>query len=124
MAEIVREFLSSEAGLALQGLVIVAFADFVTGTLAALRDGTFAADALAAWLRKHLAGRVGPIGFLLVLAYFGGPTATLFLAGAVAASGAYVLETAASLWGNINPPPPSEVKEDTAAAAANPVPTD
>lgn len=122
--EVLSAFLGSEAGLALQGLVLVAFADFVTGTFAAIRDGTFAWGALAAWVRKHLAGRVAPIGVLLALGYFGGASAPLFLAGAVAASAAYVAETLASIWGNVNPPKAADVKDTSAAAELNPIPKD
>lgn len=122
--EALQTFLSSEAGLALQGLVVVAFLDFATGSFAALRDGTFAMDAIAAFVRKHIFGRVAPIGLLLVTGYFGGASSTVFTAGAIAAASAYVLETAASIWGNLNPPAPSDAKAASAAAAVNPVPTD
>lgn len=118
------EFLNSDAGLALKGLLIVAFLDFATGSFAALRDGTFALDAIGAFIRKHILGRVAPIGVLLVTGYFGGDTGQLFLAGAIAAAAAYVAESAASIWGNVNPPKESDVKADTAAAQANPVPTE
>jgi hypothetical protein len=118
------EFLGSDAGLALKGLLIVSFLDFATGSFAALRDGTFALDALAAFVRKHILGRVAPIGTLLVVGYFGGDNGALFLAGAIAASAAYVAETAASIWGNLRPPAQSDVKADTAAAQINPVPTE
>jgi hypothetical protein len=117
-------FVNSEAGLALQGLILVAFADFATGTFAALRDGSFAMEAVAAWVRKHLAGRVGPIGTLLLLAYFGGPAGGLFLAGAAAGAAAYVAETVASIFGNLNPPKAADVKDNSAAAALNPIPTE
>ena len=122
--EQLREFIASEAGLAVQGLLVVAFADFVTGTFAALRDGTFAIDAVGAWIRKHIAGRVAPIGTLLVVGYFGGPAGQVFIAGALVAAAAYVTETAGSILGNINPPPASKAVEDKPAAAVNPVPTD
>lgn len=115
-------FLNSDAGLALKGLLIVSFLDFATGAFAALRDGTFAADALAAFVRKHILGRVAPIGTMLVVGYYGGETGTLFLAGAIAAGAAYVAETAASIWGNVNPPSPTVVAEANPAAIVNPVP--
>ena len=41
---LLNEFLQSPAGTALIGAVLVAFADFATGVLAAVRDGTFAID--------------------------------------------------------------------------------
>lgn len=117
-------FLNSDAGTALKGLLLVAFLDFVTGVLAALRDGTFALDALAAFVRKHIFGRVAPIALLLLAGYFGGAAGQIFIAGALAAAAAYVAETAASIWGNVNPPKESDVKAETPAATVNPVPTD
>jgi hypothetical protein len=120
-----QAFLDSQAGIALLAMVGVAFADFATGAFAALRDGTFALDAIAAFLRKHIWGRVAPIGTLLALGYFGGGTiGTLFLASAIAAATAYAAETASSILGNLNPPKESDVKADTAASKANPVPTE
>jgi hypothetical protein len=120
-----QEFLNSQAGLALVGMLGVAFADFLTGTFAALRDGTFALDAIAAFLRKHIWGRVAPIGTLLVLGYYGGEgIGQLFLASAIAAALAYAAETASSILGNLSPPKPSEVAEAKPAEAVNPVPED
>lgn len=117
-------FLDSEAGLALKGLLIVSFLDFATGSFAALRDGTFALDAIAAFVRKHILGRVAPIGLLLTVGYFGGAAGQVFLVGAIAAAAAYVAESGASVLGNLNPPRESDVKAETAAAALNPVPTE
>lgn len=119
-----REFIASQAGTALLAMVAVAFADLITGVFAALRDGTFTPDALAAFLRKHIWGRVAPIGTLLVLGYFGGDTVgQLFMASALAAGTAYVVETAASIVGNVNPPKASDVLASP-ATEVNPVPTD
>ena len=111
--EAINTFLASPAGTALLAMVGVAFADFATGVLAAFRDGTFTVDSIAAFLRKHILGRVAPIGLLLVLGYFGGDTiGQLFLASAVAAGAAYVTETAASVLDNLR------------SGGDNPVPTD
>jgi hypothetical protein len=121
--EALREFIQSQAGTALLAMVGIAFADFLTGSFAALRDGTFALDAIAAFLRKHIWGRVAPIGTLLVLGYFGGETiGQLFMASALAAAVAYTAETASSILGNLNPPKESDVKDTSAAAVLNPVP--
>lgn len=117
-------FLNSDAGLALKGLLVVSFLDFATGTFAAFRDGTFALDAVAAFVRKHILGRVAPIGLLLTVGYFGGAAGQLFLVGAIAAAAAYVAESASSVWGNINPPKPSTVEAANPAVAVNPVPTE
>jgi hypothetical protein len=119
----IREFIQSQAGTALLAMVGIAFADFLTGSFAALRDGTFALDAIAAFLRKHIWGRVAPIGTLLVLGYFGGETiGQLFMASALAAAVAYTAETVSSIIGNLNPPKESDVKDTSAAAVLNPVP--
>lgn len=123
--EALQQFIASPAGTALLAMVGVAFADFATGAFAAIRDGTFAWDALAAFLRKHIWGRVAPIGTLLVLGYFGGDTVgQLFMASALGAGTAYAAETAASILGNLNPPKDSDVKDNSAAAKLNPVPTE
>jgi hypothetical protein len=117
-------FLASQAGLALKAALIAAFADFATGSFAALRDGTFQLDAVAAFLRKHILGRVAPLGTLLVLGYFGGSDAgTFFNAFAIAGLVAYAAETVASIKDNLVPPSPSKAAPP-AAAAVNPVPTD
>jgi hypothetical protein len=120
-----KAFLDSPAGIALIAMVGAAFADFLTGSFAALRDDTFTVDALAAFLRKHIWGRVAPIGTLLALGYFGGDgIGNLFMASAIAAATAYAAETAASILGNLNPPKSADVKATSAAAAINPVPTE
>lgn len=127
-------FLNDPAGLALKALLVAAFLDFVTGTFAAIRDGSFAVDALAAWLRKHLAGRVAPVGVLLAVSYFSGDGITL--AAAIAAALAYSTETLASIVGNLGmimrPEPaasPTEVASGVISGeiivdTVNPVPTD
>lgn len=115
-------FLNSEAGLALKGALIAAFADFATGSFAALKDGTFSMDAMAAFLRKHILGRVAPLGVLLALGWYGGAAGVVFLPFAITGLGAYAAETIASVMGNLNPPKDSDVKDTTAAAALNPVP--
>lgn len=117
-------FLDSGAGLALKAALAAAFLDFATGSFAALRDGTFALDALAAFLRKHVLGRVAPLATLLVVGYFGGPTGQVFLAAAIAGLTAYAAETGASVLGNLNPPSPTAVAESKPAAIVNPVPTE
>lgn len=118
-------FLASQAGLALKAAVLVAFADFATGSFAALRDGTFALDAVAAFLRKHILGRVAPLGTLLVLGYFGGADAGgYFNAFAIAGLVAYAAETAASIKGNLLPPSESDKKVAKGEAIGNAVPTE
>lgn len=116
-----QAFLDSTAGLALKGALVAAFLDFLTGSFAALRDGTFAWDALAAFLRKHILGRVAPLAALLAGGYLSGDA--LLSTFAAAGLTAYAAETIASIKGNLVPPAQSTVVEATnPAAALNPVP--
>lgn len=115
-------FLASDAGLALKGALVAAGLDFITGSFAALRDGTFALDALAAFLRKHILGRVAPLAALLAGAYVSGDA--ILMTFAIGGLTAYAAETVASVKGNLLPPKESDVKDTTAAAALNPVPAE
>jgi hypothetical protein len=97
-----NEFLNSPAGYALQAALVAAFLDFAFGTFAALRDGVFALDSVAAFVRKHLMGRVFPIGTLAVMGYLSGNLAMNM--AAAAALTAYATETLASIYGSIRVP--------------------
>ena len=115
-------FLASPEGLALKAALALTAVDFLFGVYAALKDGTFALDVVAAFLRKHLVGRVFPIGTLLLIGYYS--HSPEMSAAGLAAGAAYLAETAASVYGSINPPPPSVTAEKKPAEAVNPVPTD
>jgi hypothetical protein len=115
-------FLQSEAGLAVKGALVAAFLDLVTGVFAAVKDGTFSWDAIAAFLRKHILGRVAPLTALLGGAYVSGDQ--LLLVFAIAGLTAYAAETIASVKGNLVPPKASDVVELDAAVEVNPVPKD
>jgi hypothetical protein len=117
----VAAFLDSTAGLAVKGAAVAALLDFVFGVYAAFRDGTFALDAVAAFVRKHLLGRVFPASTLAIAAYYTGDP--IMTATAAAALTAYAAETLASIYGSINPPAPSEAVS-TPAENVNPVPVD
>ena len=129
---ILTEFVNSPAGVALIGALAAMFADFVTGVFAAIRDDTFQWGAIAAFLRKHAAGRVGPLASLLFIGYFAGEVAgQLFLAAAIGGLLAYGAETASSIFGNLTPPKEVDVQAQTDARAAgtavptaNPVPSE
>lgn len=97
-----NDFLGSPAGLAFQAALAAAFLDFAFGTFAALRDGVFALDSLAAFVRKHLMGRVFPIGTLAVVGYLTGNLA--MNTAAAAALTAYALETMGSIYASIQVP--------------------
>lgn len=126
-------FLASEAGLAFQALVVAAMLDFIFGVLAAARDGSFEWQALGAWIRKHLAGRVAPVAVLLLVTYATGNFA--ILAVAIAAASTYAVETTASLIDSLgtirNPERPPEapavgdtIEGELLVGVRNPVPTD
>jgi hypothetical protein len=115
-------FLNDPAGLAVKGALIAAFLVFAFGVFAAFRDGTFALDSLAAFVRKHLLGRVLPVSLLAITAYVTGDAA--MAAAAIGALGAYTVETLASIYGSVRPPAPSVVAESKPAETVNPVPQD
>lgn len=94
-----RAFFTDPAGQAIYAMLALAFADFGLGVLAAIRDGSFQWDVVAAFVRKHLAGRVAPIALLLFVGYAGHLDA-LTVAG-LAAAAAYTAETIASLVGSL-----------------------
>jgi hypothetical protein len=117
-----QAFLNSTAGLAIKGALVAAFLDLAFGVFAAFRDGTFALDSIAAFVRKHLLGRVLPISILAAAGYATGDT--IMTAAGAAALTAYAAETLASIYGSIKPPAPSVTAESKAAEAVNPVPQD
>lgn len=113
--EQLQEFFASPAGLAAKAMLGLAFLDFLLGATAAVRDGTFDLTVVAAFVRKHVLGRVIPITVLLA-----GGTAlndTAILTGAIAAAGLYTAETAASLLASIG-----QIAKPEAPPAVNPVP--
>lgn len=118
----ISELLTSPAGLAIKGALIAAFLDFAFGVFAAVRDGTFAVDALAAFLRKHIVGRVLPVSLLAVAGHYSGQIE--MQAAAVLALTAYTAETLGSIYGSIRPPAASATKEALPAETVNPIPQD
>jgi len=97
----IQDFLASPAGLAIKGALAAAFLDFAFGVFGALRDGTFAIDAVAAFVRKHLLGRVLPVSILATVGYLSGDQ--VMIAAAAAALTAYAAETLASIYQSIKP---------------------
>ena len=107
--DMLTEFFDAPAGQAVIAVALLAVADFALGVFAALRDDVFSMDAVAAWLRRNLAGRVAPIfGTLLVGHMVGGLAlddgASSILSPGVLITGigltaavAYVLEVIASM---------------------------
>ena len=111
----IQALLDSPAGIAIYGALSAAFLDFAFGVYAALRDGTFSLDALAAFLRKHLLGRVLPASTLAVVGYY--TEAPAMIAAAVVALTAYAAETLASIYDSLRP-------ATGTAAEVNPIPQD
>ena len=112
-----KEFFDTPAGQAVIAVALLAVADFAFGVFAAVRDNVFTWDALAAWLRKTLVGRVMPIfGVLLIGHMLGGLTlddgaASLVTPGVIitgiglVAGTAYVLEVIGSMRESFQPKP-------------------
>jgi hypothetical protein len=117
-------FFNDPTGMAVYAALVAAGLDFAFGVFAAAKDGTFALDSLAAWVRKHLLGRVFPVSLLAATAYV---TGNPVMAGAAALSlTTYAAETLASIYGSIKPPAEGESPKAVASAEAkgNPIPTD
>ena len=105
-----KDLLDSPAGIAIYGALTAAFLDFAFGVFAAVRDGTFAVDAIAAFLRKHLLGRVLPASTLAVVGYYSGSEP--MIAAAAVALTAYAAETLASIYQSLKPAGPDPVPVD------------
>jgi len=105
------DFLASPAGLAVKGALVAAFLDFAFGVFGSLRDGTFALDSVAAFVRKHLLGRVFPVSVLAVMGYLTGDM--VMITAAAAALTAYAAETLGSIYGSLaTKSTVSEIPED------------
>lgn len=119
---VVAEFLNSTGGLAVKGALVAAFLDLAFGIFAAVKDGTFAVDAIAAFLRKHIMGRVAPLTALAVAAHYTGDP--IMLSTAAAGLVAYAAETLGSIYGSVNPPASSDAQAADALYEVNPIPQD
>lgn len=106
----IAEFLGSPGGLAVKAALVAAFLDFLTGVWRAYQDERLAFDQVAAFVRKHLAGRVLPLTILVVAGYWSGDLAlNVAAAGALTA---YYTETIASVWSAIRVPGSSRIPID------------
>lgn len=97
--DVFQEFIASPAGLAAKAMLGLAFLEFIFGLTAALKDGTFDGAVVAAFVRKHILGRVFPIATLLAGGYF--LNDGVILSGAIASAGVYTVETVSGLLGSI-----------------------
>ena len=100
--EELKAFLDSPAGLAIYGALAAAFLDLAFGVYAALRDGVFALDSVAAFLRKHILGRVMPAATLAIVGHLTGSAP--MIAAAAAALALYAAETLASIYASLQVP--------------------
>lgn len=96
----IQVFFNSLPGQTIYAMVGLAFLDLVLGAAAAFRDGTFKLDAIAAFIRSQLVGRVFGIALLIIAG-----TALkqdLLTAAGYAAAALYTAETVGSIiasWG-------------------------
>lgn len=117
LINVVREFFATPAGTGVVLLFALATLDFLMGTFAAARDGVFQLDAIGAWIRKHIAGRVLPVAAVLVIGHMlGGLTlgagidallspGTVLTTIGLGAAGVYVLEVIGSVRESLTPKP-------------------
>lgn len=118
----IQGFLASTGGLAVKAALAAAFLDFAFGVMAALRDGSFALDAVAAFLRKHIVGRVLPVSVLAAVGYV--TSDQVMIAAAAAALTAYAAETLASIYGSIQDVRAPSPNPAPGVTGANPIPED
>lgn len=104
------EFLGTPGGIAVQAALVAAFLDFFVGVWRAYQDEQLALDAIGAFIRKHLLGRVFPLTLLVVAGYLTG--AVQLNAAAAAALTVYYGETIASVWASISLPGSSRIPTD------------
>ncbi len=113
-----KDFFGTPAGAAVVALFALAALDFVLGTFAAFRDNVFQLDSVAAWLRKHVAGRVLPTTAVLVIGHMVGGLSlangadllspgTILTTLGLGMAGTYVLEIVGSLQESLKPKPAS-----------------
>lgn len=100
--EELKAFFDSPAGLAIYGALAAAFLDFAFGVYAAVRDGVFAFDSVAAFLRKHILGRVLPAATLAITGHLTGSQP--MIVAAAAALSLYAAETLASIYASLKVP--------------------
>lgn len=104
------EFLDAPIGLVCKLALMAAFVDFATGVWRAYQDGIFALDAMGAFIRKHLGGRVLPLS---VIAFLGWASGDLTLqAGAAAGLVVYYGETIGSVWSALKVPGSARIPID------------
>jgi hypothetical protein len=68
----ITSFFNTPAGAGILAVMALSVLELALGTFAAIRDNVFQWDAVAAWVRKHLAGRVLPIVAVLVMGHLAG----------------------------------------------------
>ena len=105
-----KALFDSPAGVAIYGALTAAFLDFAFGVFGAVRDGNFAIDSVAAFLRKHLVGRVLPVSLLAVTGYYTGNQ--VMIAAAAASLTAYAAETLGSIYESIRVTPNDPIPTD------------
>jgi hypothetical protein len=124
LTTIVQQFFATPAGVAVVALFALAVLDFALGTFAAIRDDVFQLDALGAWLRKHVAGRVLPTTAVLLVGHMLGglefasaqdlvSPGTILTTIGLGMAGTYVLEVIGSVRESLVPKPAERVIVDT-----------
>lgn len=115
LGQAITDFFGTPAGAAIVALFALAALGFAVGVLGAIRDDVFTWDALAAWIRKTIAGRVLPTTAVLLVGHLVGGLS--FEGGEIVSPGtvlttiglgmaaSYVLEEIASIRESLTPKP-------------------
>lgn len=114
---VLDQFFATPVGQAVVVIALLATLDFFIGIFAAIRDDVFTFDAIAAWVRKTLLGRIAPIFGTLIVGYVAGglelddgvngilTPGTIITGIGLVAGTAYVLEVIASIRESFVPKP-------------------
>jgi hypothetical protein len=106
ITQALQDFFNSPAGQAAFGMLVIGGLDLLLGVAAAFRDNTFQLEAVSAWLRSNLAGKIFPIWMLLFVGHFTSGLAIgdipLLLTAGIGAAALYTAGTLGSIlasWG-------------------------
>lgn len=97
--EMLKAFFATPVGYAIYATLATVVIAFISGVASAVRDGTFTWQAIDAFVRADLLGRVVPIFIFLFGGYALGadPAGAALTAAGLAAAAAYVATTVAAV---------------------------
>jgi hypothetical protein len=116
LGQAITSFFNTPAGTGILVIMALSVLEFALGVFRAVSDNVFQWDSVAAWVRKHLAGRVLPIVAVLVIGHLAGGLqfsedgasaithpGTIVTGIGLGAAALYVAETIASIRQSLTP---------------------